>query len=57
VLENNSWETLSKKNKPKERNSCSVGFDEKRNRIILFGGAGNEGPLSDIYAYNFGMSF
>ena len=56
LIENNTWETLSSKNKPEDRNSCTVSYDAKRNRVILFGGANTSGPLSDVFAFDLGTA-
>ena len=52
LLENNTWEALNKEGKPVERNSGSAVYDEKNNRVIVYGGANLSGPLNDLYAYD-----
>ncbi len=47
-------------NEPTARNSCSLNFELKKKRLILFGGADTSKPLADMYYYdlgNFHLSF
>jgi hypothetical protein len=53
-LETNTWETLTNKDKPIDRNSCSVCYDKRNNRVILIGGANSDGPLDDVHVYHIG---
>jgi len=55
IKENNTWEALTKEGAPEGRNSGSAVYDEKNNRVIVYGGANLSGPLNDIYAYNLGI--
>jgi N-acetylneuraminic acid mutarotase len=54
MVENNTWETLNNQGKPDGRNSGSAVYDEKNNRVIVYGGANLSGPLNDLYAYRIG---
>jgi len=57
-ISTNEWETIigkgSKKepNQPSNRNSCTVNYDSKKNRIVMYGGADENGPLGDVYFFD-----
>lgn len=52
-LDNNTWITLSRTQLPMQlHHHCSY-FDSKRNRLLLFGGFGDQKYNGDFYSYDF----
>ncbi|MEI6309141.1 MAG: kelch repeat-containing protein [bacterium] len=49
----NTWTNRNPTNPPLVRMDDAIAYDSQSNKVILFGGWGNSGKLSDTWAYNY----
>ena len=50
---NNTWTNMNPRTGPSARRDHAMIYDSESDRVILFGGYGNSGYLSDTWAYDF----
>jgi N-acetylneuraminic acid mutarotase len=52
-VDSNTWERMHPKKSPSPRNYYQMAYDERSDRVILFGGGPESGVLGDTWAYDY----